>query len=52
MRKKRKINERIGEVVCICEKDGNVSMYDPSAWRRAQAIKKEKNREGKRSDDR
>lgn len=50
--KKTKVNERIGEVVCICEKNGNISMFDPGAWRRARAIKKEKTGERKRNDDR
>lgn len=47
MRKKRKINERPGEVVCICEKNGNVSMHDPGAWRRVQAIRRREKKEKK-----
>lgn len=48
MRKKRKINERPDEVVCVCEKSGNISLYDPGTWRRAQAIKRKK--EGQKDD--
>ena len=47
MRKKRKNNERPGEIVCICEKSGNVSLHDPGAWRRAQAIRR-RAKEGKK----
>ena len=31
----KKINERPGEIVCICEANGNVSVYDPNAYLRA-----------------
>lgn len=33
-----KINERPGSVVCICEKSGNISLFDPGAWRRTMTI--------------
>lgn len=35
---RRKINERPGEVVCICEASGNVSLWDPGAWRRTMTL--------------
>lgn len=34
----KKINERPGEVVCICEKNENISLWDPGAWHRAMAL--------------
>ena len=40
--KRARINSRPGEVVCICEKNGNVSLWDPGAWRRTEAIKHKK----------
>ena len=35
---KNAINERPGEVVCICEKNGNVSLWDPGTWRRTMIL--------------
>lgn len=35
---KNAINKRPGEVVCICEKSGNVSLWDPGAWRRTMIL--------------
>lgn len=49
--KKNKINERPGQVVCICEKSGNISMHDPSAWRRTIAIERERAKEGRKERD-
>lgn len=48
-----KINERPGEVVCICEKDGNISLLDPGAWRRTMAIhyRQADKRENEEDDD-
>ena len=49
---KRKINERPGEVVCICEKNGNVSLLDPGAWIRTMTIHYRKaNEEGEKGND-
>lgn len=51
---KNRINERPGEVVCICEKSGNVSLLDPGAWRRTMTIhyrKANQRREDDESDD-
>ena len=31
---RRRANARPGVVVCVCEKDGKISTYDPGAWRR------------------
>lgn len=43
MQKKSKtINERPGSVVCICEKNGNISLFDPAAYRRTEAIRRRK----------
>ena len=42
-----KINERPGEVVCICEKNGNISLWDPGAWVRTMTIHYRKANEGK-----
>lgn len=33
-----KINERPGYVVCVCEKSGNISLFDPGAWKRSMTI--------------
>lgn len=52
---KNKINERPGEVVCICEKNGNMSVWDPGAWRRTMTLHYRKadkpDREEKDNDD-
>ena len=47
------INERPGEVVCICEKNGNVSLWDPGAWRRTMTIhyRQADKRENEEDDD-
>ena len=42
----QKINERPGEVVCICEKSGNISLWDPGAWVRTMTIHYRKANEG------
>nr|DAP32608.1 MAG TPA: hydrogenase formation family protein [Caudoviricetes sp.] len=31
-----KVNPRPGCPVCVCEKNGKITLYDPSAWRRAE----------------
>lgn len=48
-----KINKRPGEVVCICEKDGNIILWDPGAWRRTMTIhyRKADKRENEENDD-
>lgn len=49
---KQKINERPGEVVCICEKNGNVSLRDPGAWFRTMTIRyREAEKKEKEKDD-
>ena len=42
----QKVNPRPGEVVCICEKSGNVSLWDPGAWRRTMTLHYRKANEG------
>lgn len=47
-----RINERPGEVVCICEKSGNVSLFDPGAWWRKMTLLHRKAEEkGENEDD-
>lgn len=50
---KNRINERPGVVVCICEKNGNISLWDPGAWYRTMTIRREKanQKEKKEHDD-
>ena len=48
---KNRINERPGEVVCICEKSGNISLHDPGAWRRTMTLHYRKANEGKSKND-
>lgn len=31
-----KANPRPGCPVCVCEKNGKITLHDPSAWRRAE----------------
>lgn len=31
-----KVNPRPGYPVCVCEKNGRITLHDPSAWRRAE----------------
>lgn len=50
--KRSRINSRPGEVVCICEKNENVSLWDPGAWWRTTKIKHEKaKKKGDKKDD-
>ena len=44
---KNGINKRPGEVVCICEKNGNISLWDPGAWRRTMLLHYRKAEEGR-----
>lgn len=32
------LHRRPGEVVCICEKNGNISLFEPGAWRRTMLL--------------
>lgn len=34
--KTAKPNKRPGYPVCICKSNGQIELYDPSAWRRAE----------------
>ena len=49
----KKINDRPGEIVCICEKSGNISLWDPGAWVRTMTIhyRKADKRENEEDDD-
>lgn len=47
----RGINQRLGEVVCICEKDGEMILYDPAALRRKDYIRVQKIRQEKAKRD-
>lgn len=31
-----KVNKRPGYPVCICKSNGQIELYDPSTWRRAE----------------
>ena len=32
----KRLNKRLGIVVCVCDKKGDIVFYDPAAWRRAE----------------
>lgn len=31
-----KANKRPGFIVCTCDRNGKIELYDPAAWRRAE----------------
>lgn len=46
-----RINERPGQVVCMCETSGNVSLWDPVAYWRTEKIRRREEKERRRNDD-